>query len=176
MRKKQRYLIISLPQSSGGCLRIPSSLRWKLMMGRWMKPPQSRKRWLMTCPANKRFTMDPDRIHPRVMRELEKDLAKPLCNIYQQSWLTGEIPDGWNLAKVTPIYKNIWKDDPGKYRPYHGSRQDMEEIILSATAHAEQPGHQAQPKWKAGPAWPVRHPCVTGWSISVGACGLSRFQ
>lgn len=129
MRKKQRYLIISLPQSSGGCLRIPSSLRWKLMMGRWMKPPQSRKRWLMTCLANKTFTMDSDRIHPRVMRELEKDLAKPLCNIYQQSWLTGEIPDGWNLAKVTPIYKNIWKDDPGKYRPYHGSRQDMEEII-----------------------------------------------
>lgn len=121
--------IDNVPQSSRGFLRKPSSLRWKLVMGRWVKPPQSRKRGLMTC----------------------------LASIYQQSWLTGEIPDAWNLANITSIYKDVWKDDPGKYRPYHGSRQGYrrDHPECHYTAHAEQPGHQVQPKWKAGPAWPI---------------------
>ena len=37
--------------------------------------------------------MGPDGIHPRVLRELAEALTKPLSIIYQQSWLTGEIPD-----------------------------------------------------------------------------------
>ncbi|KAF4802939.1 hypothetical protein TURU_019104 [Turdus rufiventris] len=39
-----------------------------------------------------------DGIHPKVMRELADELAKPLSIIYQQSWLTGELPDDWNLG------------------------------------------------------------------------------
>ncbi|RMC12029.1 hypothetical protein DUI87_11162 [Hirundo rustica rustica] len=41
----------------------------------------------------------------RVMRELADELVKPLSIIYQQSWLTGEVPDDWKLASVTPIHK-----------------------------------------------------------------------
>ncbi|XP_064908670.1 uncharacterized protein LOC135578557 [Columba livia] len=37
-------------------------------------------------------SMGPDEIHPRVMRELAEELAKPLSIIFQQSWLTGEVP------------------------------------------------------------------------------------
>ncbi|KFM12913.1 hypothetical protein AS27_00888, partial [Aptenodytes forsteri] len=59
----------------------------------------------------------PDGIHPRVLRELAEVLAKPLSIIYQQSWLTGEVPDDWRLANVTPIYKKGRKEDPGNYRP-----------------------------------------------------------
>ncbi|KAF4797117.1 hypothetical protein TURU_076371 [Turdus rufiventris] len=50
-------------------------------------------------------SVGPDGIHPRVMRELADELVKPLSVIYQQSWLTGEVPDDWELANVTPIYK-----------------------------------------------------------------------
>ncbi|KAF4801142.1 hypothetical protein TURU_037745 [Turdus rufiventris] len=50
-------------------------------------------------------SMGPDGIHPRVMRELADELAKPLSVIYQQSWLTGEVLDDWELASVTPIHK-----------------------------------------------------------------------
>ncbi|RMC07001.1 hypothetical protein DUI87_16454 [Hirundo rustica rustica] len=46
----------------------------------------------------------PEGIHPRVMRELEDELSKPLSIIYQQSWLTGEVPDDWKLVSVTPIH------------------------------------------------------------------------
>ncbi|KAK4816123.1 hypothetical protein QYF61_011359 [Mycteria americana] len=62
-------------------------------------------------------SMGPDRIHPRVLRELAEELAKPLSIIYQQSWLTGEVPDDWRLASVTPIYKKGQQEDLGNYRP-----------------------------------------------------------
>ena len=61
--------------------------------------------------------MEPDGIHPRMLKELAGLLAKPLSIIYQQSWLTGEVPKDRRLANVTPIYKKGWKDDPGNYRP-----------------------------------------------------------
>ncbi|RMC08423.1 hypothetical protein DUI87_14667 [Hirundo rustica rustica] len=61
--------------------------------------------------------MGPDGIHPRVMRELADELAKPLSIIYQESWLTGEVPGNWKLANVTPVYKKGRKEDPGNYRP-----------------------------------------------------------
>ncbi|GAB0183655.1 mitochondrial enolase superfamily member 1 [Grus japonensis] len=62
-------------------------------------------------------SMGPDGIHPRVLRELVEVLTKPLSIIYQQSWLTGEVPVDWSLANVTPIYKKGWKEDLGNYRP-----------------------------------------------------------
>ncbi|RMC16430.1 hypothetical protein DUI87_06759 [Hirundo rustica rustica] len=53
-----------------------------------------------------------DGIHPRMMMELADELAKPLSIIYHQSWLTGEVPDDWKLANVTPIHQKGGKEDP----------------------------------------------------------------
>ena len=58
-------------------------------------------------------SMGPDGIRPRVLKELAGVLAKLLSIIYQQSWLTGEVPTDCKLADVTPIYKKGQKDDPG---------------------------------------------------------------
>jgi len=73
----------------------------------------------------------------RVLREL----AKPLSIIHQQSWLTGEVPDDWSLASVTPIYKKGRKEDPGNYRPVSLTSmlgKIMERFILSAlTGHVK---------------------------------------
>ncbi|KAK4821423.1 hypothetical protein QYF61_019701 [Mycteria americana] len=86
-------------------------------------------------------SMGPDGIHPRVLRELVEELAKPLSIIYQQSWLTGEIPADWRLANVTPIYEQGQKEDLGNYRPVSLTSvpgKIMERFILSVlTGHVQ---------------------------------------
>ncbi|RMC07029.1 hypothetical protein DUI87_16482 [Hirundo rustica rustica] len=83
-------------------------------------PPIRKKseavRQLLRC-LDTRKSMGPDGIHPSVMRELADEFAKPLSIIYQQSWLTGEVPDDWKLANVTPIHKKGGREDPSNYRP-----------------------------------------------------------
>ncbi|KAJ7409661.1 hypothetical protein BTVI_55900 [Pitangus sulphuratus] len=75
------------------------------------------------------------------MRELAEELAKSLSIIYQQSWLTGEVPNDWKLANATPIYKKGCKEDPGNSRPVSLTSvpgEVMEQIILSAiTRHLQ---------------------------------------
>ncbi|KAK4831147.1 hypothetical protein QYF61_015450 [Mycteria americana] len=86
-------------------------------------------------------SMGPDEIHLRVLKELAEELTKPLSIMYQQSWLTGEVPVDWRLANVTPIFKKGRKEDPGNYRPVSLTSilgKLMEQIILSAiTRHIE---------------------------------------
>ncbi|GAB0188589.1 mitochondrial enolase superfamily member 1 [Grus japonensis] len=80
-------------------------------------------------------SMGPDGIHPRVLRELVEVFTKPLSIIYQQSWLTREVPVDWKLANVTPIYKKVQKEDPRNYRSVSlisALEKVTEQIILSA--------------------------------------------
>ncbi|NXO83561.1 PO11 protein, partial [Sitta europaea] len=92
-------------------------------------------------------SMGPDGIHPRVMRELANELENPLF-IYQQFWLTGEVPDDWKLANVTPIYKKDEKEDPGTYRPVSlpsVPSKVMEQFILSVITQHLQDGQGIRP-------------------------------
>ncbi|KAK4816200.1 hypothetical protein QYF61_012665 [Mycteria americana] len=93
-------------------------------------------------------SMGPDEIHPRVLKELADVLTKPLSIIYQQSWLTGEVPADWRLANVTPIFKKGWKEDPGNYRPVSlisVPGKLMEQIILSAITRQVENNQEIKP-------------------------------
>ena len=89
-----------------------------------IQPPQSENRdWEKNPPAIL-----------RVLKELAGVLTKLLSIIYQQSWLTWEVPTDWKLASVTSIYKKGQKDDPGNYRPVSLTSVPgklMEQLILS---------------------------------------------
>ncbi|GAB0204584.1 hypothetical protein GRJ2_002924000 [Grus japonensis] len=79
-------------------------------------------------------SMGPDGIHPRVPRELPELVTKPLSIIYQQSWITREVPADWRLANVMLIHKKGQKEDVGNYRPVSLTSvpgKVMEQIILS---------------------------------------------
>ncbi|KFZ58750.1 hypothetical protein N321_01850, partial [Antrostomus carolinensis] len=61
-------------------------------------------------------SMGPDGMHPRVLRELVDDVAKPLSIISEKSWQSGEVPADWKKGNITPIFKKGNKEDPGNYR------------------------------------------------------------
>ena len=76
-------------------------------------------------------SMESDRIHLRVLKELAEVIAKPLSTIYQHLRSTGEIPEDWRLASVTPLYKRH-EENPENYKPVSLSLvlgKDMEQII-----------------------------------------------
>ena len=44
-------------------------------------------------------------IHPAVLNKLSRELAQPLTGIFRSSFLSGEVPNDWKMANVTPFYK-----------------------------------------------------------------------
>ena len=59
----------------------------------------------------------PDKLHPRVLKELANQIAKPLTLLFQMSLNQGKVPEQWKFANVTPIYKKGSKSSPVNYRP-----------------------------------------------------------
>ena len=59
----------------------------------------------------------PDRISPRVLKELAEELHVPLSQLFQNSLDSGVVPEQWRTALVTPIYKKGDKHNPANYRP-----------------------------------------------------------
>lgn len=60
--------------------------------------------------------MEPDGIHLRLLKE-PADVIVRLLSIFEQSWMSGEVPVEWMLVKIVPIFKKHRKGDPGNYRP-----------------------------------------------------------
>ena len=58
-----------------------------------------------------------DGLHPRVLREIADEIAKPLTIIFQKSLNATELPQHWLQAIITPIFKKGSKSSPENYRP-----------------------------------------------------------
>ena len=87
--------------------------------------------------------MGPNGMYPRVLRELASVIAEPLSIIFERSWRTGEVPEDWRKANVTPVFKKGKKEDPvfkkgkkedpGNYKPVSFTSipaKVMEQLIL----------------------------------------------
>jgi len=59
-------------------------------------------------------SMGPDRMHPRVLRDLADVIAELISIIFQRSWRTGEVPENWRRANVTPIFRKGQEGGPSE--------------------------------------------------------------
>ena len=59
----------------------------------------------------------PDGFHPRVIKELENELALHFYNIFRLSVDQRKAASDWKLANVPPLFKGGSRENPGNYRP-----------------------------------------------------------
>lgn len=59
----------------------------------------------------------PDKITPRILTELKEVVALPLCIIFNKSIRSGEVPNDWKIAHVTPVFKKGSRTLAENYRP-----------------------------------------------------------
>lgn len=83
----------------------------------------------------------PDELKPRLLKELASEISPILCIIFNKSLDTGETPNDWRTAHVSPIYKKGSKYNPENYRPISLTCiccKIMEHVVVSAImSHAD---------------------------------------
>ncbi|XP_063998157.1 myoD family inhibitor domain-containing protein isoform X2 [Pogoniulus pusillus] len=98
-------------------------------------------------------SMESDEIHPRVLRELTDEVAKPLSIIFERSWQNGEVPADWKRANITHIFKKRKKGHPRKNTPVSLTcvpGKIMEQILLKTDGKQRaQPQRLPQPNTSA---------------------------
>ena len=57
----------------------------------------------------------PDKIYPRILKEVKEAICKPLCVIFNLSLRTGKVVSEWKLANGSPLFKKGDKSNPGNY-------------------------------------------------------------
>jgi len=62
-------------------------------------------------------SMGPDNLHPRLLKEISKEISCPLALLFNKSLSSGVLPEDWKIANVTAIFKKGSKSDVGNYRP-----------------------------------------------------------
>ena len=80
----------------------------------------------------------PDKIGPKLLKELSDVVASPLATIMRRSIESGQVPGDWKEANVTPIFKKGQKSSPGNYRPVSltsVSCKMMEAIVKDDIVH-----------------------------------------
>ena len=61
--------------------------------------------------------LDPDELHPRVLKELATELGPVFAHLFQQSIDKGESPKEWSLANICPLFKKGDRSLACNYRP-----------------------------------------------------------
>lgn len=59
----------------------------------------------------------PDQIHPKVLNELADTIDKPLSMIFNESFKSGKVPEGWKVGQITALFKKGSKNSASNYRP-----------------------------------------------------------
>lgn len=67
--------------------------------------------------VNSNKACGPDKIHPRVLKELSQEIAPILAHLFQQSIDHGKVPSEWKKENISAVFKKGHKHCPSNYRP-----------------------------------------------------------
>ena len=73
------------------------------------------EKMLLNLNANK--AAGPDKLHGKLLKNTAKESAPLLQAIFQCSIESGERPEAWKKATISPVYKKSDRSDPANYRP-----------------------------------------------------------
>ena len=59
----------------------------------------------------------PDRLSPKLLKEIKMEIREPLCSIFNRSLQDSSVPEDWKIANVTPIFKKGSQLSARNYRP-----------------------------------------------------------
>ena len=59
----------------------------------------------------------PDNVHPRVLMEVTEQVSEMFMDIFNSSLESGQVPEDWRVANVTPLFKKGFREELGNYRP-----------------------------------------------------------
>ena len=104
-KKKQKYSRSSfLACSCANLITIPEIEKWtNLIIKDLTATEEMVKREIMQLKVNK--LCGPDEIHPRLLIELADIISTPLGLLMSKTIKDGNIPEDWNKANISPIYK-----------------------------------------------------------------------
>ncbi len=57
-------------------------------------------------------TPGPNKISPRILKEVKEEISHPLLILFTESLRRGKVPTDWKYAKVTPISIKGVQSDP----------------------------------------------------------------
>ena len=58
-----------------------------------------------------------DGLHPKFLYELRHEIGQTISTIFNKSLRSGEVPQDWRDALVTPLFKKGNRYEPSNYRP-----------------------------------------------------------
>ena len=61
--------------------------------------------------------LGPDNMNLRVLREVAEQVSKMLTDIFNSSLESGQVPEDWRVANVTPLFNKGSREELGNYRP-----------------------------------------------------------
>ena len=103
--KRRRNSMVSLWMCSIK-MNTPRSRFWIGLHLSWMIFAVSKDEVIKLLKGlNPSKTLGPDELHPRVLKELAKELGPVFAHLFQQLIDTGEIPKEWSLANICPLFK-----------------------------------------------------------------------
>jgi len=59
--------------------------------------------------------MGPNKMHPRILMELDDVVANPLSITFEKSGHSDEVPGDWKKGNIVPIFEKGRKEDPRNY-------------------------------------------------------------